>query len=109
MFSVGAPRCELDYNPDVLYDAYYLLKEIGLNRENMRFMKILSATNPVHEDNHIDCRSTFMSTLYPHMKSHNPENAKQLNSLLRKVSSSLVFMNLDNYLTRVKGFCASST
>ena len=55
-------RCELDYNSDILYDASCLLKKFGLNRETRRFMEILAATDPVHEDNHTGYLSTFMKS-----------------------------------------------
>ena len=106
MFDFLQCRCEPEYSPDVIYDASCLLKEFGLNRETRKFMKVLTATDPVHEENHTGCLKTFMSTIYPHMKCRNRESAEQFNSLLRRVSSSLVFMNLENYLSALNVFCA---
>ena len=59
MFNFIQCRCELDYNPDVLYDASCLLKEIGLNRETMCFMEILAATNPVKENMYRASKKSF--------------------------------------------------
>ena len=102
MFDFIQCRCDPEYKPDVIYDTSCLLKEFGLNRETKQFMEILTATDPVHEDKRTGCIDTFMSTTYSHMNSRNRESAEQFNSLLRKVSSSLVFMGLDSYLEAVK-------
>ena len=63
MFDFVQTRCEQAYKPDVVYDASCLLKEFGLNRETRRFMEILTATDPVHEENHSGCLKSFMSTV----------------------------------------------
>ena len=64
----------------------------------------LACSDGVHETNHSACLKSFMSSLHLSLKSKNSESAEQFNSLLRKVSNSLVFMNLDNYLIAVKVF-----
>ena len=104
MFDFLQCRTEPQYNPTVLYDAACLFKEFFLNRETRSAMTGLACSDGVHETNHSACLKSFMSSLHPSLKSKNSESAEQFNSLLRKVSNSLVFMNLDNYLIAVKVF-----
>ena len=50
MFDFIQCRCEPEYKLDVIYGASCLLNEFGINRETKRFMEILTATDPVHEE-----------------------------------------------------------
>ena len=67
-------------------------------------MEALACSDSVHEANHTACLRSFMSSIHPLKKTKTSESAEQFNSLLRKISNSLVFMNLDNYLVAVKIF-----
>ena len=58
----------------------------------------------VHGTNHSARLKSWMSSLNPGLTSTNSESAEQFNSLLRKVSNSLVFRSLDNYLAAVTEF-----
>ena len=104
MFDFLQCRTEPQYNPTVLYDAACLFKEFSLNRETRSAMTGLACSDGVHEINHSACLKSFMSSLHLSLKSKNSESAEQFNSLLRKVTNSLVFMNLDNYLIALKVF-----
>jgi hypothetical protein len=104
MFDFLQCRTDPDYKPTVLYDAACLFKEFSLNRETRTSMEALACSDSVHEANHTACLRSFMSSIHPLMKTKNSESAEQFNSLLRKISNSLVFMNLDNYLVAVKIF-----
>ena len=102
MFDFLQCRTDPEYNPTVLYDAACLFKEFSLNRETRRTMQALACSDSVHESNHSAFLKSFMSSIHPKLKYKNSESAEQFNSLLRKISNSLVFMNLDNYLIAVK-------
>ena len=67
-------RFESDYNPSITYDASCRIKEMGLNREPERFLKIKIATDPLHTQPGFSV-----------MKKLNKEACEQFNSLLRSV------------------------
>ena len=95
-------RFESDYNPTIIYDASCRAKEMGLNREPGRFLKIKFASDPLHIENHTTCSAAFRSTLHPEMRKLNKEACQQFNSLLRSVQSSISYMKFENYLQSLK-------
>ena len=95
---------EDDYNPTIIYDASCRAKEMGLNIEPERFLKIKFASDPLHIENHTTCSASFQSTIHPEMKKLNKEACEQFNSLLRSVQSSISYMKFDNYLQALKIF-----
>ena len=99
-------RTERTYNPKVFYDASCIYKEHGLNRETRRFMRAFAATEPFHEPNHSACLPSFKSTNYDSLGKQNREGAEQFNALLQRISGSIMFMSLENYLNAVTVFCA---
>ena len=52
-------RFEGEYNPTIFYDASCRAKEMGLNREPERFLKIKFASDPLHIENHTTCSASF--------------------------------------------------
>ena len=67
-------RFESDYNPRIIYDASCTAKEMGLNREPGRFLKIKFAPDPLHIENHTICIAALRSTLHPEMRKLNKED-----------------------------------
>ena len=104
IFDMIMTRFESNYNPTIIYDASCRAKEMGLNREPERFLKIKFASDPLHIENHTTCSAAFKSTIHPEMKKLNKEACEQFNSLLRSVQSSISYMRFDNYLQALKIF-----
>ena len=104
MFDFVQCRTEPEYALTVLYDAACMFKEFSLNRDTIRAMQSLACSDAVNEADHRACLKCFMSTIYPSLNCKNTESAEQFISLLRKISNSLVFMTLDDYLVAVKIF-----
>ena len=104
IFDLIMTRFEDQYNPTIIYDASCRAKEMGLNREPERFLKIKFASDPLHIENHTTCSASFQSTIHPEMKKLNKEACEQFNSLLRSVQSSISYMKFDNYLQALKIF-----
>ena len=47
MFDIIIGRFEVDYNPNIFYDASCRLKEFVMNREPKRFQDLFFTTDPV--------------------------------------------------------------
>ena len=99
-------RFEEDYNPTIVYDASCKAKEYLLNRETRRAMEIRFVTDPFHEDNHISCAKSFRSSLFRDMDTLNKEAAKQTTRVLRRISTSTLYMNPNMYMRSLTLFCA---
>ena len=106
MFDLKMTRFPLNYNPTIVFDASCLSKEMGLNRELKIYMENRSVTDNFHEENHTGCVPSFRSSLYTDLQSRNTEACEQFNALLRRVGTSLMFMNLDHYINAVRVFCS---
>ena len=57
IFDLIMTRFEDEYNPTIIYDASCRAKEMGLNREPERFLKIKFVSDPLHVENH----TTYLS------------------------------------------------
>ena len=124
IFDMVMTRFEEWYNPRIIYDAsckvsctydsfygtlYVKLlkaKEVGLNREPERFMKIQLASDPLHIFNHTTCGDSFHSSLYEDLKPLNKEACEQFNSVLRNAQTSLTYMSFENYMAAMRVFVA---
>ena len=104
MFELKMTRFPLQYNPTIVFDASCLSKEVGLNRELKIYMENRSVTDNFHEENHTGCIPSFRSSLYTDLQSRNTEACEQFNALLRRIGTSLMFMNLDHYINAVRVF-----
>ena len=104
IFDMIMTRFPEDYNPTIIYDASCRIKEMGLNREPARFLKMKFASDPLHIDNHTTCSEAFKSTIHSEMKILNKEACEQFNSVLRSVQTSVSYMKFDNYLRAIKIF-----
>ena len=98
IFDMIMTRFEPEYNPTIVYDASCRIKEMGLNREPARFLKLRFTSDPLHIDNHTTCSAAFQSTIYPDMRKLNKEACEQFNSILRSVQSSVSYMKFDNFV-----------
>ena len=106
LFDVIMTRFGPNYNPNIIYDASCKLKEYGLNRELLRFMKIWITTDKFHEENHTTCSPLFKSSRYDQLKSLNTETAELTNYILRRIACSTTFMNLQLYMKSITFFMA---
>ena len=106
IFDMIMTRFPDDYNPTIIYDASCRIKEMGLNREPEKFLKMKFASDPLHIENHSTCSDSFKSTVHSEMKQLNKEACEQFNSLLRSVQTSVSYMKFENYLRAVKVFIA---
>ena len=106
IFDIIMTRFPENYNPTVIYDASCRAKELGLNREPARFLKMRFASDPLHIYNHSTCSESFKSIIYPDMKRLNKEAAEQFNSIIRSVQSSVSYMTFDNYMRAIRIFVA---
>ena len=71
IFDIVMTKFKSDYNPTIIYDASCRAKEMGLNREPGRFLKIKFASDPLHIENHTTCSAAFRSTLHAEMRKLN--------------------------------------
>ena len=88
LFDLVMNRFEENYNPTMIYAAACRAKEVGMNREPQRFSRLRLTSDPLHNDNHTTCASSFNSNQYDKMHKMNKEACKQFNSLLRNIHES---------------------
>ena len=106
LFDLIMTRFENDYNPHIIYDASCLAKEYGYNRELRRFMKLTITTDRFHQCHHSTCSDSFKSSEYSALNNVNSEACKQVNALLRKISSSTTYMSPKMYIKAITLFLA---
>ena len=104
VFDIIMSRFPPNYNPHILYDNSCKTKEYGLNREPRRFMNIQITTDKFHEENHQKCAESFKTSEYPNLSDCNSEACEQTNRILRRISSSSTYMNIEIFLKSISLF-----
>jgi hypothetical protein len=88
----------------VVYDFSCALQEYCLNREPRHFRHTAFLIDRFHWRNHKTCARSYNLSIYPDFLCLNSEICEQVNSLLKKIKSSVSMMTQVNFMRCVRFF-----